>query len=219
MTGNAARAVLGAAMLVAACGGGDARDAAGADTMRSIEPALAQHPEPPAPPPARSGQVAGLSAGEIAIEGAWPATAGACEDPALLQVLVDRPDIGVLVLVRFSPAGAGAGVYPLGPLEDGGLPPPGGARVAVQILEDPDPIGLFAVSGEVELTRVGRRASGGVSGVFVDAGSQRQVGFSASFADIPSHQLPHEECRLAATAADTTAPPDTGRSADTTGGD
>lgn len=196
---------LAGALLAAllACGGGsppEDSDAAAPDS--AALPAPPVDPDPPAEPAAPPGYLAVRSAGEISVNGAWPARAGRCTSPAIVHVVVDDAAIGLIILVQFADSEA-VGSFAVRSVVQG-LPHPPAAQVGVQLIGDPETQGLHAISGDIELTAVGSgRVSGRFAGQLVEVSSRVRIGLSAAFTDVPVTPVPEAECALAATVVDT----------------
>lgn len=202
---------IAAALAVLGCGEGPGGDAAspGADTVarRGALPDWATAvPAPPSLPPdpdPDAGRLRIRGSGDVPLEGVWPARAGMCDTPGLLQVVSGDPAVGVLVLVLFPRDGAAPGRYPVRVTREG-LPAPPAAQVAVQVFEDPEAYALHALTGEVELTELAARASGRFRAALVEVVTQQRIGVAGVFSEVPVRQLPEWECERAASAVDTT---------------
>lgn len=173
---------------------GSAPPDAGEEAPVKAEP---EAPQPPALPAATAGLLVATSEGPTDVNGSWEAKAGVCEDPPMLQAIVDQRDVGVIVLVQFAGDSERVATYhvvPAGPE----LPPPPAAQVAAQAFGGGSAAALQAISGEVDITSMdNRRVSGSARVILQDVTSKRETGFALVFDSLPVRALSEAECRVA----------------------
>lgn len=149
-------------------------------------------PEHPAPV---RGRLVGRVVGVVEFDPSWPARAGRCAEPPMLQLLAEGPDGGVLVLLMLPEEGSAQGEYevmqPQASQHDEWQ-----AAVALQHLATGRVNELQAHSGKVEVERADATLRGRFTVTMRHLRSAETAAFAAAFDAVPIEELPQDECRL-----------------------
>jgi hypothetical protein len=160
---------------------------------------------PPMPdfPDAEQGELAIHAVGGLADATHWPARAGRCRTPPMLEVLAEAPTEGLLVLLQLPDSGAVTGTYPV-TFSQGGLPTAPAAQLAYERLDAKSgPATFQALDGTVELTGFDAEATGRFAVTIRNLSTDVQSQLAGSFAGLPIVELEAKMCARAL-AKDTT---------------
>jgi hypothetical protein len=160
-------------------------------------------PEFPEP---RRGQIVASGAGAYELDATWTGRAAACEDPPVMEILGERPGIGVLVLLQL-PGDNRATSYPVTIVEQGAPEPPA-SQIAVQALEGTGGRAFQGWEGTVEISGLDSRVSGRFAVTLRETSTNDLQKYAGVFQGILIEPLPEEQCRQikeALTALDSTA--------------
>lgn len=188
------------AWLAGACSGGEQRtDAAQPD---SAPPAVAESlPPMPAVPEAGAGRLAAISAGGAEpIAGEWPAEAGTCEHPPMLQLVAQDPGKGGTILLLALPAGNPVVRYPVA-IVSAGLPTPPAAQVGVNLFRPTGTYSYQAAEGMVDLSSLGRVVSGRFTVTLREINSNKRVQYAGGFREVAVKPLAPAVCAAADSVA------------------
>src|SRR5262249_18300616 len=107
-------------------------------------------------------QLAAQSAGgELDIRGEWPAEAGICDQPPMLQVVAQVKGAGTIVLLSL-PAGNRVTSYPVKLRLPGqqGIPEAPASQVGVQMFRPQGPVAYQGAEGSVDIYGYAKTVSG-----------------------------------------------------------
>jgi len=171
----------------------------GPDSAATPLPPDSLPPMPKYPEPGR-GRLAALSAGaERPIQGEWPAEAGICEQPPMLQVVSQVPGTGTIVLLAL-PEGNRVTSYPVA-LVGTGLPTPPAAQVGVQMFAGGMPAAYQASDGAVEIYAFEKTVSGRFGVTLRHISTNQKIRYAGAFKGIPLKALDQTHCALADSTA------------------
>ncbi len=211
--------------LLAGCGGAKhetAAKTAGADTSTAAGPPIGAHagaalvdtalPPMPAYPKAEHGELAVEAVGDLAEKMGWPARAGRCRRPPMLEVLAQDPTQGLLVLLELPDSGEVTGTYPVS-FSQSGLPTAPAAQLALERLDPKGGPGTYqALDGTVELSQLDVVASGRFAVTLRNLRTEAQSQVAGTFQGLPIVELDSASCARALPAEKSkadTAKPDT----------
>lgn len=161
----------------------------------------------PAIPEARHGYLVARGAGAYALDGAWEAWTGTCDDPPMLEVIGRQEGLGVLVLLQLPPAGERVANYPV-TLVESGAPTPPASQIAVQLLEGSTGRAFQGMDGSVDVTRYDDRVSARFAVTLREIATDDEQKYAGIFEGVPLEPLPQEQCaeiKAALEAADSAA--------------
>ncbi len=144
---------------------------------------------------------------ETRIVGNWPAEAGRCQQPTVIQIVARSDSAGVIVFI--GPSDSIVGEYNVyeGRFD---VPDTLAARVALQVYSSrPRPLGLRGVSGTVEVRRADSVVAGRLAVHLIDERFQDAVLMAASF-DAPLRNAPESWCSVLEPRPSESAPLRTG---------
>ncbi len=147
-------------------------------------------------PPTQAGRVVAQSVSEdleTRFVGNWPAEAGRCQEPTVIQIVARSDSAGVIVFI--GPSDSIVGEYDV---YEGRFDVPDTlvARVAVQVYSAPTrPQGLRGVHGTVEVRRADSVVAGRLAVQLIDDRFQDTVLMAASF-DVPLRNAPESWCSV-----------------------
>jgi len=199
--------------LLAGCGGAKRATpvaGAGADTAHSdtstgqptgahAGAALVDTTLPPMPdyPKAEHGELTVEAVGDLAEKIGWPARAGRCRQPAMLQVLAQDPTQGLLVLLELPDSGEVTGTYPVSFTQEG-LPTAPAAQLALERLDPKAGPGTYqALDGTVELSQLDAEASGRFAVTLRNLSTDAQSQIAGTFQGLPVIELDSVRCARA----------------------
>ncbi len=153
----------------------------------------------PTPPPPRRGHLSAEALGIYDVQGTWPASAGRCEEPRILELMASSEVVATMLLLFLPPEpDSVVGVYRVVTVED--QPEPRTARVGLMLTRGRKGFAFLGIDGEVELTGLDGRVSGRFR-VTVDEPALAEVlEYAGVFSRIPVGPLSENECRLNADA-------------------
>ena len=147
-------------------------------------------------PPKQAGRVVAQSVSEdleTRFVGNWPAEAGRCQEPTVIQIVARSDSAGVIVFIGPSDSTVGEYDVSVGRFD---VPDTLAARVAVQLYNSRvRPLGLRGVSGTVEVRRADAVIAGRLAVRLIDDRSQDTVLMAASF-DVPLRNAPESWCSV-----------------------
>jgi hypothetical protein len=149
-------------------------------------------PMPAFPEPQR-GRLVVRGAGPYMLDGAWPAVARMCDDPAMIQIIAQEPGIGTLVLLQLPPEGQRLTDYPVTIVEQGAPVAPA-SQVGVQLFEGGAASAFQAMEGQVSVYDFGSRVSGRFGVILRDISSGDGQKYAGVFESVPIEQIAVEDC-------------------------
>ena len=199
--------------LLAGCGGAKQKtpakvasaDTAQADTSAGqpagahAGAALVDTALPPMPdyPKAEHGELRVEAVGDLGEKIGWPARAGRCRQPPMLQILAQDPTQGLLVLLELPDSGEVTGTYPVS-FSQGGLPTAPAAQLALERLDPKAGPGTYqALDGSVELSQLDAEASGRFAVTLRNLSTDAQSQIAGSFQGLPVVELDSARCARA----------------------
>ena len=189
------------ALLAAACGGSDqGMDDADSTATDSVMPAAIDLTMPEAPSASR-GRIALRTAGELELTGEWPARAGWCAAPPMLQVLLEQQYDGAIILLALPATGSRVTTYPVTTSTEG-IPEGPAAQAAVQRIVDSRPYAWQAETGDVDLYAWdGNRVSGRFTITMRNIATNERSMMAGSFLGVEAFELGADQCQPGAPAA------------------
>lgn len=149
-------------------------------------------PMPAFPEPQR-GRLVVRGAGPYMLDGAWPAVARMCDDPAMMQVIAQEPGIGTLVLLQLPPDGQRLADYPVTIVEQGAPVAPA-SQVGVQLFQGGAASAFQGMEGQVSVYDFGSRVSGRFAVILRDISSGDRQKYAGVFESVPIEQIAVEDC-------------------------
>ena len=195
------RVLLAAWMIVAACRSKPAADPA--SKQQGTATAVAAESLPPMPPypePARGRLAVQSAGGAHEIKGEWPAEAGACERPPMLQVVAQVQGFGTIVLLAL-PEKDRVTSYPVTIVDTTGLPTAPASQVGVQVFRSDGPAAYQAAEGAVEVYAFEKTVSGRFGVTMRQVSTNSRIRYAGAFREIPLKQLDAAHCARADSAA------------------
>jgi hypothetical protein len=189
-------------LLAAACGRPDRTVADGAAATPDSASAAEGAAPMPAFPEAARGRLAAQSAGPSGtpeLRGEWPAEAGTCDQPPMLQLVAQEPGMGTIVLLAL-PAESRVTRYPIA-IVTGGLPTPPAAQVGVNLFRALGTYAFQAADGEVEVYALERVVSGRFAVTLREINTNVRVRYAGTFREVPVKSLDAAQCALADSVA------------------
>ncbi|MDH3290350.1 MAG: hypothetical protein OEO20_01130 [Gemmatimonadota bacterium] len=147
----------------------------------------------PAFPASRRGYLVARSSGVYELSGEWPARAGMCEDPAVMEVLAQQPGVGTIVLLRLPPPPERLAIYPIA-IVDSGAPPPPAAQIGVQLFQGANAYAFQGLEGQVVLTGMSDRVSGRYEVTLREISSNGLAKYAGVFESVMLETLPDAQC-------------------------
>ena len=162
-------------------------------------PATESLPPMPAYPEAARGRLAVQSAGgDHEIKGEWPAQAGACDKPPILQVVTQEKGIGTIVVLEL-PVKLRVTSYPVTAIAQG-LPAPPASQVGVQLFRPEGPSAYQATEGTVDVSAYEKTVSGRFGVTLRQVSSSARIRYAGAFREIPIRQLDPAHCAVSDSA-------------------
>jgi len=156
----------------------------------------------PAFPRAARGRLAALNAGVRGtpeIKGEWPAEAGTCDQPPMLQLVAQQPGMGTIILLALPPANR-LTRYPV-TIAPGGLPTLPAAQVGVNLFRSLGTFAYQAADGEVLVYALDRVVSGRFAVTLREINTNVRVKYAGTFREVPVKPLDAEQCAMADSVA------------------
>ena len=200
--------VLLATVVGCAAGAPVEEDAVDENVQEEIVPVDLTMPEYP---PEQAGRVVARSVSqtiETRLVGNWPAEAGRCQEPTVIQIVARSDSAGVIVFI--GPSASIVGKYDVyeGRFD---VPDTLAARVAAQVYSSRTrPLSLRGVSGTVEVRRADSVVAGRFAVQLIDDRFQDTVLMAASF-DAPLRNAPESWCTVLEPRPGESAPLRTGQ--------
>ncbi len=185
--------VTGSLIALALACGGDDQQTLPPPVETGEQSTLSDSIRMPAFPEARRGFLVTRSAGAYDLSGAWPARAGMCADPAVMQVLAQQPGVGTIVLLRLPDPAQRLTTYPITIVESG-TPSPPAAQMGVQIFQGASAYAFQGLEGQVLLTGISDRVSGRYQVTLREITTNDLAKYSGVFESVMVEQLPTEQC-------------------------
>ena len=178
--------------LVLACGG-DEEQPPPQPVPAEVQPTVSDSIVMPAFPAPRRGYLVARGSGVYDLSGEWPARAGMCEDPAVMQVLAQQPGAGTIVLLRLPPPTERLAIYPIAIVESGAPPPPA-AQIGVQLFQGANTHAFQGLEGQVVLTGISDRVSGRYQVTLREISSNTLAKYAGVFESVMLETLPDAQC-------------------------
>lgn len=186
-------------LTVAACRGQETKATAERPAV-NLTPAVESLPPMPAFPAAARGRLAVQSAGgPKEIRGEWPAEAGMCERPPMLQIVSQVQGTGTIVLLAL-PETNRVARYPV-TMIGSGLPTPPAAQVGVQVFRADGPGAYQAAEGSVEIYAFEKTISGRFGVTLRQISTNARIQYAGAFREIAVKPLDPAHCAVADSAA------------------
>lgn len=197
------RGIWGVLLWVVACGGSETSPQSteiDLDSVRSEMETGDYRTRTPTPPRPRRGHLSAEALGIYDVEGIWPASAGRCEEPRILELMASSEGVATMLLLFLPPEpDSVVGTYRVVTVED--RPEPRTARVGLMLMRGRKGFAFRGIDGEVELTGLDGRVSGRFRVTTVDEPTLAEVlEYAGVFSRIPVGLLSDSECRLNADA-------------------
>lgn len=144
-------------------------------------------------PQSQRGHLVARGVGGYSVDGSWPARAGMCEDPAMLELVAAQPGVGTIILLLLPAAQDRITTYPVRPVERA-VPSPPAARMGMQLIDGRSANFFQAVDGAVEVHTFGERVGGRYRVTLWELSSRGQVEYAGVFEGIRIERLPEERC-------------------------
>jgi len=195
------RPALLAAILAAACGGsGDQPPNADTTGTDSVTPVVSEFAMPEAPAATR-GRLAVRSAGPVGLDGDWSVRAGWCAVPPMLQVLLEVPNNGLILLLALPATGSRVATYPVTTVSEG-IPEGPASQAGVQRIIEGRPYAWQAEDGQVELYAWDDdRVSGRFALTMRNIATSERSMMAGSFLGVQALELGLDQCQPSAPAA------------------
>lgn len=187
-------------LVVAACGGKEPEKAPPGQPAANTVPVAESLPPMPPFPEASRGRLAVQSAGGLhQIKGEWPAEAGVCQRPPMLQVVSQVQGTGTIVLLAL-PETNRVARYPV-TLIASGLPTPPAAQIGVQVFRPDGPAAYQATEGSVEVYAFTKTVSGRFGVTLRQISTNGRIQYAGAFKEVVIKQLDPAHCAIADSAA------------------
>ena len=193
------KSLLVTALLLAACRGKQSTKSSSAQAPANPPAVESLPPMPAFPTPARGRLAVQSAGGDYEIKGEWPAEAGACDQPPMLQVVAQVKGIGNIVVLAL-PEKNRVASYPVTTVGRG-LPEAPASQVGVQVLRPQGPSAYQAADGAVDVYAYERTVSGRFGVTLRQISSNAKIRYAGAFREIPIKQLDRPHCARADSAA------------------